>query len=66
MSLSFQLTTTAPEGAATPCLVIGMHEDGSLGAAATRVDAAAGGAIRRLHASGDASGKAGAPAPVAG
>ena len=66
MSLSFQLTTTAPEGAATPCLVIGMHEDGSLGAAATRVDAAAGGAIRRLHASGDASGKAGASTTLFG
>ena len=66
MSLTFQLSSTAPETAATPCLVVGMHEDGSLGAAAERVDAASGGAIRRLHRSGDATGKAGATATLFG
>ena len=56
MSPTFQLTSIAPESATTPCLVIGMHEDGSLGAAAERIDAASGGALRRLHAIGDATG----------
>ncbi len=66
MSLTFQLSNTAPETAATPCLVIGLYEDGSLGSAAARVDEASGGAIRRLHASGDLSGKAGATTTLFG
>jgi leucyl aminopeptidase len=58
-TLKFSIRSDAPESAATPCLVVGIHEERVLGAAAQRVDAASGGAIRRLVESGDASGKAG-------
>src|SRR5690242_16041012 len=58
-TLKFSIRSDAPESAATPCLVVGMHEERVLGAAAQRVDATSGGAIRRLVESGDASGKAG-------
>jgi leucyl aminopeptidase len=58
-TLKFSIRSDAPEGAATPCLVVGIHEERVLGAAAQRIDAASGGAIRRLVESGDATGKAG-------
>ncbi|MEO6688597.1 MAG: leucyl aminopeptidase [Dokdonella sp.] len=59
MTLKFATTTDAPESAATPCLVVGLYEDRSLTAAATRVDEKSAGAIKRLVESGDATGKAG-------
>ncbi|HEU4665938.1 MAG TPA: leucyl aminopeptidase [Dokdonella sp.] len=58
-TLKFSIRSDAPEGAATPCLVVGIHEGRVLGTAAQRVDAKAGGALGRLVESGDASGKAG-------
>jgi leucyl aminopeptidase len=57
--LKFSSRSDAPESATTPCLVVGVHEERELGIAAQRVDAAAGGAIRRLLANGDATGKPG-------
>ncbi|NCT66808.1 MAG: leucyl aminopeptidase [Rhodanobacteraceae bacterium] len=59
MTLKFSTTTAAPESTATPCLVVGLYEERALSAAAARVDAASGGALSRLVASGDATGKAG-------
>jgi leucyl aminopeptidase len=59
MTLKFSTRTDAPEGAATPCLVIGLHEERVLTPAATRIDAKSGGAIQRLIESGDATGKPG-------
>ena len=60
MTLSFELTQDAPETCAAPCVVAGVFEDGTLSAAAARVDEKSGGAIRRLFESGDVSGKLGA------
>ncbi|GAA0714439.1 leucyl aminopeptidase [Dokdonella soli] len=59
MTLKFATTTDAPESAATPCIVVGLFEDRTLSAAATRVDEKSGGAIKRLVESGDATGKPG-------
>ena len=58
MTLNFAITADAPESATTPCIVLGLFE-GSLPNATARVDAASGGAIARLVASGDATGKPG-------
>ncbi len=59
MTLSFSITGDAPETIATPCLVVGLYQDAALSPAAARVDQHAGGAIARLAARGDASGKPG-------
>ena len=59
MTLRFELTQDAPESCAAPCVVAGVFEDGTLCAAAARLDEKSGGAIRRLHASGDLTGKQG-------
>jgi leucyl aminopeptidase len=59
MILQFALTQDAAETCAAPCVVAGIFEDGSLSAAAARIDEKSGGAIARLHASGDVSGKPG-------
>jgi len=59
MTLTFSTTTDAPETIATPCLVVGLFENGKPGDAAARVDSASGGALSRLRESGDATGKAG-------
>ncbi|KRF00355.1 aminopeptidase [Frateuria sp. Soil773] len=74
MTLQFSLASpasAAPETVETPCVVVGVYENGLLTSAAARVDNAAGGAIKRQVESGDISGKAGsatvlfAPAGVA-
>jgi len=57
--LKFATRPDAPESATTPCLVVGLYEERMLGASAQRIDAATGGAIRRLLESGDATGKPG-------
>jgi len=62
MTLQFSLASAAPETAETPCAVVGVYENGLLTSAAARVDAAAGGAIKRQVESGDISGKAGTTA----
>jgi leucyl aminopeptidase len=59
MTLKFTLTADAPEAAAVPAIVVGIHEDRALTPAALRIDEQSGGAIRRLVESGDAAGKAG-------
>ena len=71
MTLQFSLASAAPETADSPCVVVGVYENGLLTSAAARVDGAAGGAIKRQVESGDIGGKAGsvnllfAPAGVA-
>ena len=59
MTLQFSLDSAAPETVETPCLVVGVYENGLLTSAAARVDSGAGGAIKRQIESGDISGKAG-------
>ncbi|QAU24269.1 leucyl aminopeptidase [Dyella sp. M7H15-1] len=58
MTLQFSLDTAAPETAETPCIVVGVYENGLLTSAAARVDSATGGAIKRQVESGDINGKA--------
>ncbi|MGN2247968.1 leucyl aminopeptidase [Frateuria sp. GZRR35] len=73
MTLQFSLVaaSTSPETVDTPCLVVGVYENGLLTSAAARVDGAAEGAIKRQVESGDVNGKAGsvsvlfAPAGIA-
>ena len=59
MTLKFTLAADAPEAAAVPSIIVGIHEDRALTPAALRIDERSGGAIRRLVESGDATGKAG-------
>ena len=59
MTLHFALSPVAPESANTACLVVGLFKDGALAPSAARIDEASGGAIRRVVAGGDASGKPG-------
>ncbi|GAB2565297.1 leucyl aminopeptidase [Dyella jejuensis] len=58
MTLQFSLGSAAPETVDTPCIVVGVYENGLLTSAAARVDSAAGGAIKRQVESGDINGKA--------
>jgi len=62
MTLQFSLGAAAPETVETPCVVVGVYENGLLTSAAARVDGAAGGAIKRQVESGDITGKAGSSA----
>ncbi|HET6554144.1 MAG TPA: leucyl aminopeptidase [Dyella sp.] len=59
MTLQFSLGSAAPETVETPCLVVGVYENGMFTSAAARVDTAAHGAIKRQVESGDITGKAG-------
>ena len=59
MSLKFSIVADAPESAAVPCVVVGLHEGGVLTSAAARLDGKSGGAIKRLVDGGDAGGKLG-------
>ena len=59
MTLQFSLASAAPETLDTPCIVVGVYENGLLTSAAARIDSAAGGAIKRQVESGDINGKAG-------
>ena len=59
MTLQFSLGPVAPETVDTPCVVVGVYENGVFSSAAARVDTAAKGAIKRQVESGDISGKAG-------
>ncbi|SFS07342.1 leucyl aminopeptidase [Dyella sp. OK004] len=59
MTLQFSLGPVAPETVETPCVVVGVYENGVFTSAAARVDTAANGAIKRQVESGDISGKAG-------
>jgi leucyl aminopeptidase len=59
MSIKFSITDQPADTVASACIVVGIFEDGSLSAAAGRVDGKSGGAIKRLIDSGDANGKSG-------
>lgn len=59
MTLQFSLANTAPDTVDTACVLVGVYEQGVLSSAAAKVDAAAGGLIKRQVESGDISGKAG-------
>ena len=59
MTLEFSLDSLVADACEAGCIVVGMHDKGALGASAARVDAASGGHITRLIASGDCTGKAG-------
>jgi leucyl aminopeptidase len=59
MSLRFSLSPDRPAGIDADAVVLGAYEDKSLPAATAEVDAASGGAIRRLLEAGDVSGKPG-------
>jgi leucyl aminopeptidase len=57
MSLRFSLNPDRPAGIDADAVVLGVFEDKSLPAATAELDAAAGGAIRRLLDAGDVTGK---------
>ncbi|BCT91820.1 putative cytosol aminopeptidase [Lysobacter helvus] len=59
MSLEFTLSSAAPAGAATDCIIVGAFADDSLAPAAQALDAASGGKLAALVARGDVSGKTG-------
>ncbi|MHB8386441.1 leucyl aminopeptidase [Metallibacterium sp.] len=59
MTLEFSLDSLEADSCEAGCIVVGMHDKGALGASAARVDAASGGHITRLIASGDCTGKTG-------
>jgi leucyl aminopeptidase len=59
MSLRFSLTTDRPASVDADAIVLGVFEDKTLPSATAEVDAAAGGAIRRLLEAGDLTGKPG-------
>ncbi|SFK50697.1 leucyl aminopeptidase [Rhodanobacter glycinis] len=59
MTLQFSLVSAAPETVDSPCVVVGVYENGLLTSAAARIDGAAGGVIKRQVESGDINGKAG-------
>ncbi len=59
MTLKFSVTGESCDSVDSPCVVVGIHEDGVLTRSAIRLDERSGGAIKRLVDSGDASGKVG-------
>jgi leucyl aminopeptidase len=59
MSLEFALNANAPATAAVDCVVVGAFADGSLSPAAQALDAACGGRLAALAASGDINGRTG-------
>ena len=59
MTLQFSLGPVTPETVETPCVVVGVYENGVLTSAAARVNTATDGAIKQQIDSGDINGKAG-------
>src|SRR5690554_1593900 len=57
--MKFSLKSAALPAIATPCLIVGVFEKGTLSGHATLLDEAAGGAIGRIVKQGDIDGKAG-------
>jgi len=57
--MDYFTTTSAASRRASGCLIVGIYESGELGAAAAEIDAATGGAVRRLAKRGDLSGEIG-------
>ncbi|HET8898303.1 MAG TPA: leucyl aminopeptidase [Rhodanobacteraceae bacterium] len=59
MHLEYRLVAATADQCDTPCAVVGVYEHGVLSPAAAAIDAASGGALQRLVASGDLSGRVG-------
>ena len=59
MTLKFSQISDQPETSTSPCVIVGVFADGSMSAAAARIDNATSGAIKRLIDSGDITAKAG-------
>ncbi|HEY9133557.1 MAG TPA: leucyl aminopeptidase [Dyella sp.] len=59
MTLQFSLGPVTPETVETPCVVVGVYENGVLTSAAARLNTATDGAIKQQIDSGDINGKAG-------
>ena len=57
--MEFKVIVDAKARAATGCAVVGVYENGELGAATRHLDAQLGGLIARLHAAGDFAAKLG-------
>ena len=57
--MEFKAIIDAKTHAPSDCAVVGVYENGDLGAAARNIDAQTGGLIRQLHAGGDFAGKTG-------
>jgi leucyl aminopeptidase len=57
--MEFKVIVDAKARHPAGCAVVGVYENGELGAAARHIDAQVGGLIARLHASGDFAGKLG-------
>lgn len=59
MTLTFSLTRETPEASEAPCVIVGAFADGTLSAAAARIDEASSGTLKRLVANGDITAKLG-------
>ena len=59
MTLTFSLTRETSETSETPCAIVGAFADGTLSAAAARIDEASSGTLKRLIANGDITAKLG-------
>src|SRR5580692_2802701 len=57
--MEFKVIVDAKARSASGCAVVGVYENGELGAAARHLDAQIGGIIGRLHSSGDFAAKLG-------
>ncbi len=66
MSLNLALTRERPHAVQADAVIVAIHDEGALPAAAADIDTASGGALARLVASGDVSGKAGSLARLHG
>ncbi len=58
-SMEFSTKVSTPESVKADCVAVGIHADGSLSAAARRIDSASKGALKAAIKSGDATGKRG-------
>ena len=64
--MEYFTTTSSASKRAAACIIVGVFEKNKLGAAATELDKASGGQVRRLLRQGDLSGKAGSICMVPG
>ncbi len=62
MTLKFSQTLDPCDSSTSPCVIVGAFVDGGLSDAASRIDSASSGAIKRLLDSGDITAKAGSSA----
>ena len=64
--MDYFTTTSSAARRAAACIIVGVFEKSKLGSAATDLDKASGGQVRRLYRQGDVSGKAGSVCMVPG